>query len=75
MKLTDAQFRMVEIATSLSVWETDLKDVQEDEAQNNKKMKEQSDQVLALRQTGPSGWRWQAPANNSTESGAAAHDS
>ena len=66
MKLTDAQFRMVEIATSLSVWETDLKDVQEDEAQNNKKMKEQSDQVLALRQTGPPRWRWQAPANNST---------
>ena len=50
-------------------------DVQKDEAHNNKEMKEQSEQVLALRQTGPTGWRWQPPSNNSTESGAVAPDS
>ena len=66
--VTDAQCQMVKIATSLLVWQTNLTDVQQDEQQNlnNKNMKEQADQVLALRQTGPPGWRWQAPANNST---------
>ena len=68
--VTNANASLVEIATSLSVWEADLKHVQEGEARNNKKMNEQSGLVLSLRQTGPPGWRWQAPSNNSTESGA-----
>jgi hypothetical protein len=73
--VTSAQRRTVEIATSLSVWQGELKEVQEDETRNNLKMKEQSELVLAMRQSGPPGWHWQAPANKSTESGAAARDS
>ena len=73
--VTSAQRRTVEIATSVSVWQGELKEVQEDETRNNLKMKEQSELVLAMRQSGPPGWHWQAPANKSTESGAAARDS
>ena len=58
-----------------AAWEGELKEVQEDETRNNQKMKEQSELVLAMRQSGPPGWHWQAPANKSTESGAAARDS
>jgi hypothetical protein len=56
------------MATSLSVWQIDLTDVHQDKQQNIKNMKEQTDRVLTLRQTGPSNWRWQAPANSSTPS-------